>query len=134
MVVDTSALIEVFLDGSEAGAVKAAIKPSRGHRFMSAASYLEAHIVVRRRFESAQTQSRRLLDELIARYGIAIEGVQDAHARLAVEAYYRFGKGGGSGALNYGDCFSYALAMQRNDVLLFIGKDFHQTDIRPALA
>lgn len=67
---------------------------------------------------------------MIQRYGIAIEGVQEAHARLAVEAYYQFGKGTGAGILNFGDCFSYALAKHRNDSLLFVGNDFNRTDVK----
>jgi len=130
MVIDTSALIEVYIDGPEAGAVKAALRGTRGHRFMSSASYVEAHIV-RRRFSGTE-RSRFLLDRMVARYGIAIEALQEVHARLAVEAYHAFGKGGGTGVLEFGDCFAYALAKQGNDVLLF-GNDFAQTDVRRAI-
>jgi ribonuclease VapC len=131
MVLDTSALIEVFIDGPQADAVKAALRPTRGHRFMSAVTYVEAHIVVRRRF--ASDKSRQLLDRLISRYGIAMAALQESHARLAVEAYHKCGKGGGAGMLEFGDCFPYALAKERNDTLLFIGNDFRQTDVRPAI-
>ena len=31
--------------------------------------------------------------------------------------------------LNYGDCFSYALARSRDEALLFKGRDFLQTDV-----
>jgi ribonuclease VapC len=34
--------------------------------------------------------------------------------------------------LNYGDCFSYALARQRSEPLLFKGNDFSQTDVEIA--
>jgi ribonuclease VapC len=132
MVIDTSALIEVFIDGPEAGAVKTAMRGTRGNRFMSSASYVEAHIVIRRRFLAAD-RSRQLLDRMIGRYGIAIESLQESHARLAVDAYHKYGKGGGSGVLEFGDCFAYALAKQRNDSLLFIGNDFAQSDIHRAM-
>jgi ribonuclease VapC len=49
---------------------------------------------------------------------------------LAVDAYNRFGKGTGHGAgLNFGDCFSYALAKAFSEPLLFKGNDFSRTDI-----
>ena len=59
--------------------------------------------------------------------------VDDAQARLAVDAYDRFGKGTGHAAgLNFGDCFSYALAMALGERLLFKGDDFTHTDVEPA--
>lgn len=49
------------------------------------------------------------------------------------DAYRRYGRGSGQPArLNFGDCFSYALARQLDDPLAFKGKDFSLTDIRPA--
>jgi ribonuclease VapC len=36
-------------------------------------------------------------------------------------------------ALNFGDCFSYALARVRGEALLFKGTDFSQTDVPAAL-
>lgn len=44
----------------------------------------------------------------------------------------RFGKGRHAAALNFGDCFSYALAKARNQPLLFKGNDFSLTDITAA--
>lgn len=133
MVLDTSAVIEIFIDGPEAALMRAALRPARGRRFMSAANLLEAHIVMRRRHALAAEKTRELLDNLIARYAIAIEAVQESHARLAIEAFGVYGKGAGGGALNFGDCFAYALAKQRNDTLLFVGDDFRRTDIRAAV-
>jgi ribonuclease VapC len=130
MVIDTSAIIEIFIDGSEAAKLKAAMKPARGHRFMSAATFVEAHVVIKRRFSEVHDRSRQLLDKMISGYGIDIEALQEAHARLAIDAYHKFGKGTGAGLLNYGDCFSYALAKHRDDALLFIGNDFSRTDVK----
>jgi len=72
----------------------------------------------------------RLLDDL------AIEVVSFTHgqAALAITAYRQYGKGGGhAAALNYGDCFSYALAKLRDEPLLFKGNDFSRTDLRVAV-
>jgi ribonuclease VapC len=97
---------------------------------MSAATLVEAHVVVRRRYVQAQDRSRQLLDRMIASYDVAIEAVQEAHAYAAIDAYYKYGKGTGAGLLNFGDCFAYALAKYRNDGLLFIGNDFGRTDVK----
>lgn len=54
-------------------------------------------------------------------------------ADIAFAAYRRFGKGTGhAAALNYGDCFSYALAKHLGAPLLFKGDDFSWTDVRAA--
>ncbi len=50
-------------------------------------------------------------------------------ARIAAEAYTRYGKGRHPAALNFGDCFSYALARHLNQPPLFKGDDFGKTDI-----
>jgi ribonuclease VapC len=54
-------------------------------------------------------------------------------ARVARAAFSRFGKGRHPASLNYGDCFSYALAQVLGEPLLFKGDDFSQTDIRPVI-
>lgn len=53
------------------------------------------------------------------------------HARIARDGYFRFGKGRHPAALNYGDCFSYALAVASQQPLLCKGNDFAQTDVQP---
>ncbi len=97
---------------------------------ISAASYLETAIVIDRGDNPAQS---RLLDAFLTANGIAIEPVTVTQARIAREAYRDFGKGSGHlAALNFGDCFSYALASEKALPLLFKGTDFGRTDVRPA--
>lgn len=108
------------------------MKRAKGDRFISAASLLESHIVLRRRYSDHSDRTRTLFDKMVSEYALAIEAVEEAHARLAVEAFHRFGKGTGAGVLNFGDCFSYALAKQRDDELLFVGDDFGRTDVKVA--
>ena len=74
------------------------------------------------------------LDDLVSRLRIVVEPVTHAQVAIAREAYRQFGKGSGHRArLNFGDCFAYALAKERDEPLLFIGNDFIHTDIHPAL-
>ncbi len=70
---------------------------------------------------------------MLSLFAIKIEPVTEEQAYLALDAYNRFGKGTGHPAgLNYGDCFSYALAKQTGDPLLFKGNDFTRTDLEAA--
>ena len=73
----------------------------------------------------------RNLDLFIDRAGIDLVDVDAEQARIARDAYSRYGKGRHPAALNYGDCFSYALATALSQPLLYKGDDFSQTDIAP---
>lgn len=125
MIVDTSALIAVLKDEPEAEVLANALADAR-RSGMSAASYLEAGIVVDR---SGDPSLSRELDRLIERVGVGIEPVTETQARIARVAYRDFGKGSGHRArLNFGDCFAYALAIDVGEPLLCKGDDFVHTD------
>jgi ribonuclease VapC len=59
--------------------------------------------------------------------------VTAAAVRGVAEAYVRWGKGRDRARLNFGDCFAYALAKERDCALLFVGEDFAKTDVTSAL-
>ena len=69
------------------------------------------------------------LDLLLYRARIEVVTVDQDQAEIARLAWRRFGKGRHPAALNYGDCFAYALAKSRRAALLFTGNDFERTDI-----
>jgi ribonuclease VapC len=97
---------------------------------MSAASYLETSIVLDSRRDPIMSTG---LDELIEDVGIVIEQVTAEQAKIARQAYRDFGKGSGHPAnLNFGDCFTYALAREKREPLLYKGDDFGHTDLRSA--
>lgn len=50
-------------------------------------------------------------------------------ARVALDAFSRYGKGRHPARLNFGDCFSYAGAKAAGAALLFGGEDFRRTDL-----
>jgi ribonuclease VapC len=130
MIVDTSALIAILRLESDSRQFVEALFKSPGVA-MSAGSYLEAGIVVDR---SHDPRASRQLDLLLRETDIAVVAVTAEQARLAREAYRDFGKGSGHpAALNFGDCFAYALAKERNEPLLFKGNNFVHTDVRSAL-
>ena len=93
---------------------------------MSAASYAEAGIVVMQRLSPAALDD---LAALLDGAGVEIVPVTPEQARLAIAAYARCGKGRHPAGLNYGDCFSYALAQARGEPLLAKGGDFVRTDV-----
>jgi ribonuclease VapC len=74
----------------------------------------------------------RDLDLLIVRFRIEIVAFTESQARLAREAFKRYGKGRHPAQLNFGDCIAYALAKETGEELLFKGIDFAQTDIAAA--
>ena len=130
MVIDTSAILAILLEEPEGDAFLQAIVDDP-IRLVSAGTLLEAGIVAdnhpNRRKGSA-------LDALLSTLGVRVEPVTEEQARLAREAYRRFGKGNHRAALNFGDCFAYALAKEHDCPLLFVGEDFAKTDIEAASA
>ena len=54
------------------------------------------------------------------------------HFTTAIIAFEKYGKGRHKAALNFGDCLTYAVAKLSNQPLLFVGKDFSETDLKTA--
>lgn len=128
MVVDASALIAIVLQEPVAARLSRAIA-SAPIRLVSAGTLLEAGIVALSRGQSAGV---RLLDGTIASLDVTAIPVTVEQVALARAAFAEYGKGRHPAALNFGDCFSYALAKERGEPLLFIGHDFSQTDLDAA--
>jgi len=129
VIVDTSALLAIVLGEQDGPALAAAIldAPSAG---MSVANFFEATVVLERRGDS---EARARLDPVAADLGLAFLPVTVAQMHRARNAYVRFGKGRHPAALNFGDCFAYALAEETGEALLFKGEDFARTGIPRAV-
>jgi ribonuclease VapC len=130
MIVDTSAIIAIL--GSEAGheSLSKAILSDLAPK-LSAATAVELYAVADSRGAPAQ---RRRVDELLKTLHISIVAFDEDQARIARDAYRDFGRGSGHPAkLNLGDCYSYALAAQTGEPLLFVGNDFTHTDLQAVL-
>lgn len=127
---DTSALIAILQDEPEAYSFLVCLAQAEG-RVLSAVSLQEASMVLAGR--RGHTDAWGPLDELIQRFAIEIVAHDAELARIARDAFLRFGKGRHPAKLNCGDCASYALAKHRRIPLLFKGGDFAHTDIAPAL-
>ena len=124
MVLDTSALGAILTGEPEQVAFIAAIEGA-DTCLLSAASYVEASIVLEVRHGPGGVQA---LDRLLEQAGCEIVAVDAEQTRIARSAFQRFGKGRHPAGLNFGDCFAYALAVARGEPLLFKGNDFPQTD------
>ncbi|HEY1965769.1 MAG TPA: type II toxin-antitoxin system VapC family toxin [Acidobacteriaceae bacterium] len=124
--VDTSALMAILLNEPEADACEAALEAST-RLIVSAGTVAEALIVAGRR--NVGDEMSRLIDGL----GFEIISVTPAAARRVYLAYARWGKGIHPAALNFGDCFAYETAKEYDCPLLYVGQDFSQTDLEPAL-
>ena len=125
MVIDTSALVAMLSGEPEAERFETAVDSDQV-RLMSTASYLETAIVIETRFGEP---GGRELDLWLHRAAVDLVGVDSDQADTARIAYRMYGKGRHRAALNYGDCFSYALAKVSGQPLLFKGDDFARTDI-----
>ena len=129
MIVDSSALVAILKREPEQAAFSVLLEKTKDVK-VSAATYFETSIVID---GLRQPAASRMLDDLIEGSGIVIEPVTAEQAKIARLAYRDFGKGSGHpAALNFGDCFSYALARDKREPLLWKGDDFGHTDIRSA--
>ena len=129
MIIDSSAILTILFAEPDAAVFAKAMSEADACK-ISAATFVEVAAVV-----EAQTQDRgsRQLDAFLRRAGFVIEPVTEEQAHLARQAYSDFGKGRHPAGLNFGDCFSYALAKASGEALLFKGGDFSKTDIVSAL-
>ncbi len=122
MILDSSAIVAVVRLEPEGRAFESSIEGARVIG-LSAASLIETALVLGPALDLT-------LDRFIEMAGVSIEPVTAVQARLARFAYRRYGRGTGHPArLNFGDCFSYALAMDKREPLLFKGDDFARTDV-----
>lgn len=124
LVVDPSAFVAIVQREPEADAFAAKIR-SHSTRVMSAAGYLECAMVA-----SRWRNGREDLDAWLTRESIDVVEIDHTLARAAADAFERYDKGRHPAGLNFGDCFSYALAQARSAPLLFKGDDFVRTDVR----
>jgi len=129
LIVDSSAIVAILRDEPEAERFAQALEGADSVR-VSAASYVEIGAVMD---QARDPVVSRRVDDLLDIAGAIVEPVSPGQARIARAAYRDFGRGSGHPAnLDFGDCFSYALAKETGEALLFKGDDFAHTDVRPA--
>jgi ribonuclease VapC len=130
MVIDTSAILAILLQEPDSERFARAVEGA-DQRLVSAATLVEMGVVALRRGGAAL---RSDLEAVLNEASVEVVPVSEEHARAAIDAYARFGRGIGHPAgLNFGDCFAYALARAAGVPLLYKGGDFAHTDIHSAL-
>lgn len=126
MVVDTSAILAIVFNEIDARTIasKLAHDPDR---YVSAATLLETTIVLRRRTKSQDDSD---LQHFLVAVPLNVVPFDETQLGFAQQAFFRFGQASGHLAqLNFGDCFSYALAKHLSQPLLYKGNDFSHTDL-----
>ncbi|HUE87811.1 MAG TPA: type II toxin-antitoxin system VapC family toxin [Vicinamibacterales bacterium] len=129
MVVDTSALLAIYLAEPDSGRFEAAILHAAA-AFISAGTLLETAVVVEARHGKAGAVE---LDRLLKKLGVSTVAVDAEQVEAARLACRKYGKGRHPADLNYGDLFAYALATTTVEPLLFKCDDFSKTDVVNAL-
>lgn len=131
MFVDASAFVAILASEEGADALLARLQQA-DVRYTSPMAIWETSIVLGRQRQIAPTDALGLVTDFLKLLPVAVEPVDHSAGELAVIAYQRFGKGRHPAGLNFGDCFAYACARQREVPLLYKGDDFSRTDIESA--
>ena len=127
MVIDTSALAAILRNEPERAMFIEAIEATDSRR-LSTATFVEISMVIEAK---RGAEGLRDLDLFLTTAGIDLVALDGEQAQAARRAFSQFGKGRHRAGLNYGDCFSYALAIVVGEPLLFKGNDFVHTDVEP---
>ena len=130
MIVDSSVIVAILREEPGFQRYAEALDRHRHRAYISAATSVETGVVA----DGVSPAIGRAMDSLMKASNIEIVPFTEAQARIARAAYKDFGRGSGHPArLNFGDCFAYALAVDRDEPLLYKGDDFGHTDVRNAL-
>lgn len=135
IVVDSSAIVAIWKKEKAYEALQARLATEPlAERFISAATFLEAGAVLAGTMPKTPMEAIRRFEKWIKDHSIEIAALNEAQTRIALQARIRFGRGFGHPAkLNFGDCFSYALAKALKAPLLYVSGDFDKTDVKSAL-
>lgn len=131
MFIDASALTAMLTDEDEARELLARLQQTPT-RLTSPLAVWEAAIAVARVLDLPIVAAAESVESYLALMEIRLVNVPPDTARIALDAFDRYGKGRHPARLNFGDCFAYACARHLDEPLMFKGSDFPQTDIEAA--
>jgi ribonuclease VapC len=129
MFLETSAIIEYFLEGPEYARVAAALGNPQARYSVSPTVIFEATTVLAGKRQITVEEASTIVLEFLAELNAEILPATRETAIVALEAFSRYGKGRHPARLNFGDCFSYAAAKASGEPLLYVGTDFSRTDL-----
>jgi ribonuclease VapC len=125
VVIDSSAIVAIIAHENGWERLTAELWSAR-ERLMSAATLTESGIVMENR---SHPYGFEAVERLIREARLSVISLDRDDAEAAVAAWRRFGRGRQPARLNYGDCFTYALAERTGYPILCAGNDFAQTDL-----
>jgi ribonuclease VapC len=128
VILDSSAVVAILLKEPEADELEAKVAAA-STLGIGAPTFVETLMVLSSRFDR---DAGRHLEGFLGRSEAVVVSFSEEHARVAAEAFARFGKGRHRAALNFGDCMSYAVAKLAGQPLLCTGRDFVKTDLKLA--
>jgi ribonuclease VapC len=129
MFLDTSAIIEYFIEGPEYARISAALADPTSRFFISPTVIFEAAVVLAGKRQIGVDDATKVITDFIAELNAEILPATRDTALAALDAFSRYGKGRHPARLNFGDCFSYAGARAAGAALLYVGEDFRRTDL-----
>jgi ribonuclease VapC len=132
MFIDASALVAILCREPGYEAVADCIR-RESRRLTNGIALFETTLALARIQTASVEAADAIVNEFRVKNGIVPVSLGAAETHLALAAHARFGKGRHPARLNLGDCFAYACAKAHGARLLFVGDDFPQTDIAPAL-
>lgn len=125
LALDSSAILAIVMEEAESERFTSIAVSSR-KILLSRVTFVETAIVLENKFGAGGS---KLLEEFLKDFRVELVDLDAAQSNAALMAYWRFGRGLHSARLNFGDCFSYALAKVRGMPLLFKGGDFDKMDV-----
>jgi ribonuclease VapC len=129
MFLDTSAIIEYFLQGPEYERIELALANSKTNFYVSPSVVFEATTVLAGKRQIGVDAATKLVLDFLTELDAEILPATRDTALAALDAFSRYGKGRHPARLNFGDCFSYAGAKASGAALLYVGEDFQRTDL-----
>ncbi len=129
MILDSSAILAVLFEEEGHERVIDAMRDADALA-IGAPTLVETGMVAMRTFG---LHGKALVSQFLERWSVVVTPFDGRHGQVASDAFIRFGKGRHPARLNLGDCMTYATAQIAELPLLFVGDDFSQTDLRPAL-
>ena len=125
LVVDSSAVLALLVGEPTAADIAAELEAS-DRNVMSAASLVETTIVAEARFGPA---GGSMVQRVLREARVDVIEVTSQTALDAIDGWRTYGKGNHPAALNFGDCFTYALALRSGRRVVCTGADFARTDL-----
>lgn len=131
MFIDASALTALLTNESDARELLARLQRTK-RRLTSPLAVWETAVAIARVLDIGVSEAGQAVHDYLILMEIELVAVPPQAARIALDAFERYGKARHPAQLNFGDCFAYACAKHFRQPLMFKGADFSGTDLEAA--